>query len=535
MNQRPRQRVAGRVEPSGALLSGFALVAGSPWAAAAFSSPTTTRRECNMSKHIDMTGASSGIGAVTARALDNGAIIATAALIIANRLVSRGATNGVDRIPLLESPRLAVGVNARRTARLLVTVWAQVIGAGLATLRHRVTHPMRPAVSDGPERLRRTLERLGPTFVKAGQLAASRPDLLPDAYRAQLATLRDHVRPLEPAIVANLLKGAYGPDLAAVFDDVSVKPIASGSIGQVHSGTIDGERLVAIKVRRPGVDRLVEADLSLLAIGARIIDKMLHSCRQFQLPRLVEEFAVVLREELDYNHEAQQAPIIAAELAGFPEVTVPEIVTRLSSDDVIVMDLIEGIPLTDLDAINAAGLDRHVLARIVLQTNLTMILFHDRFHADPHAGNYLALPDGRLGIVDFGQVGASHSSTRQQLLQLLGALIGGDPEGAAAALAEICRRPATDLTALGRDLAQLLQGLLTVTLGEISVAALLRGTLNLLRKHQLVLPAELALLVKAVFETEATAQKLDPGIQLGEVTNGFFPHPAATTTAVLVA
>jgi ubiquinone biosynthesis protein len=206
----------------------------------------------------------------------------------------------------------------------MVTVWAQVIGAGLSTLRHRVTHPMQPAVSDGPERLRRTLERLGPTFVKAGQLAASRPDLLPDSYRAELATLRDHVRPLDSAIVVNLLKGAYGPDLAAVFDDVSVKPIASGSIGQVHSGTIDEGRLVAIKVRRPGVDRLVEADLSLLASGARIIDTVLRPWRQFQLPRLVEEFAVVLREELDYHHEAQQAPIIAAELAGFPEVTVPE-------------------------------------------------------------------------------------------------------------------------------------------------------------------------------------------------------------------
>jgi ubiquinone biosynthesis protein len=492
-----------------------------------------------MGKSIVMTGASSGFGAVTARALDVGAIAVSAALMMANRFVaggaSTGATNGVDLIPPPGSPRLAVGVRARRTARLVVTVWAQVIGAGLSRLRHRVTHPMQPAVSDGPERLRRTLERLGPTFVKAGQLAASRPDLLPDAYRAELATLRDHVRPLEPAVVLNLLEGAYGPDLAAVFDDVSAKPIASGSIGQVHRGTIDEGRLVAIKVRRPGVDRLVEADLSLLASGARIIDKVLRSWRQFQLPRLVQEFAVVLREELDYRHEAQQAPIIAAELAGFPEVTVPEIVKDLSGDDVIVMDLIEGVPLTDLDAINAAGLDRHELARIVLRTNLTMILFDDRFHADPHAGNYLALPDGRLGILDFGQVGVSHSSTRQQLLQLLGALVAGEPEGAAAALVVICGRPAADLTALGSDLAQLLRGLFTVTLGEISVASLLRGTLNLLGKHQLVLPAELALLLKAVFESEATAQELDPGIQLSEVIDGFFARPAATTTAALVA
>jgi ubiquinone biosynthesis protein len=273
----------------------------------------------------------------------------------------------------------------------------------------------------------------------------------------------------------------------------------------------------------------------LLARGARIIDRALRSWRQFQLPRLVEEFAVVLREELDYHHEAQQAPIIAAELAGFPAVTVPEIVKDLSGDDVIVMDLIEGVPLTDLDAINAAGLDRHELARIVLQTNLTMILFDDRFHADPHAGNYLALPDGRLGIVDFGQVGVSHVSTRQQLQQLLGALVGGDPEGAAAALAVICDRPAADLTALGSDLAQLLRGLFAATLGEISIAPLLRGTLHLLRKHQLVLPAELALLVKAVFESEATAEELDPGIQLSEVIDGFFAHPAATTTAARVA
>jgi ubiquinone biosynthesis protein len=431
----------------------------------------------------------------------------------------------------MKADRSSFATRSRRLARLLMTVWAQLIGAGLSRVRHRLAHPRQPTVVDGPERLRRTLERLGPTFVKAGQLAASRPDLLPDGYRSELAMLRNHVRPLEPGVVANLLEGAYGPDLAAVFEGISVDPIASGSIGQVHSATIGEGRRVAIKVRRPGVDRLVEADLSLLASSARVIHKALRSSRQFQLPRLVEEFAVTLREELDYQHEAQQAPIIAAELSRFPEVTVPRVVKHLSGDHVIVMDLIEGVPLTDLDAINAAGLDRHELARIVLITNLTMILFDDRFHADPHAGNYLALPDGRLGLVDFGQVGISHPSTRQQLYELLGALVRSDPNAAAAALAVICGQPDADVAALGGDLAQLLSGLSTIGLGEISITSLLRGTLDLVRKYRLVLPAELALLVKAVFESEATAEELDPGIQLSEVIDAFFVHPAASLAA----
>jgi ubiquinone biosynthesis protein len=430
---------------------------------------------------------------------------------------------------------LRVGGLMGRGSRVLATVTFALIGAGLSAARRRTRHPRHPGPADGPVRLRRTLERLGPTFVKMGQLVASRPDLVPDGYREELGKLRDHVRPLRPAVVEGLLRRAYGPDLGLVFAAFSSEPIAAASIGQVHRATLRDGMRVAVKIRRPGVERVVSADVALLAVGVRMVDRTVRSWRRFQLPQLIDEFAAALHHELDYGLEAKQASMIAGQVAGLPEVRVPEILGALSGPDVIVMELIDGIPLTDLAAVDAAGLDRHELARAVLTTNLVMILFDDHFHADPHAGNYLALPDGGLGLVDFGQVGSSDQSTRQQLLELLGALVGGDATTAAAAVAAICERPDADLETLSRDLSTLLSGLSKATLGEVPVGRLLRGTLKLLRSNGLVLPANLTLLAKAVLESESTAQELDPGIQISDLVDGLLRPRRPSRLPTLVA
>lgn len=430
---------------------------------------------------------------------------------------------------------LVVGGLIGRGTRVFATVTLELIVAGLSVARRRTRHPRHPGPADGPVRLRRTLERLGPTFVKMGQLVASRPDLVPDGYREELGKLRDHVRPLRPAVVQGLLRRAYGPEPGLVFAAFSCEPIAAASIGQVHQATLlDGMR-VAVKIRRPGVERLVSADVALLAVGVRMVDRMVRSWRRFQLPQLLDEFAAALHRELDYRLEAEQASVIAAQVADLPEVRVPEIVGGLSGPDIIVMEFIDGIPLTDLAAVDAAGLDRHEMACAVLTTNLIMILFDDHFHADPHAGNYLARPDGSLGLVDFGQVGSSDRSTRQQLLGLLGALVSGDPTTAAAAVAAICERPDADLEQLVRDLATLLSGLSRATLGDVPVGRLLRGTLKLLRSNGLVLPANLALLAKAVLESESTAQELDPGIQITDLVNGLLQPRQPRQLPTLVA
>jgi len=364
--------------------------------------------------------------------------------------------------------------------------------------------------------LRETLEQLGPTFVKLGQFLSSRSDLIPPEFQVELASLRDHVPPLPTSAVrAGLARSLAPRHPSEVFADFSLAPLACASIGQVHRATLADGRAVAVKVRRPAIDRKVESDLALLGTIVRALGRRSRSVRQLGLANVYEDFAAMLRAEFDYEAEAANAVSIGSVFAANPGVVVPGIVGELTAPGLLVMDLVDGVTLADPRALTAAGVDRPAMAAAVVGAYLTMILGHDRFHADPHPGNLFALPGGQLGIVDFGEVGTVSPSTRGVVSGLLAALAAGDAAGVATSALAICRqtRP-VDADRLADDLHTLLAPLASGTLADVRLGWLIKGVMGILRRHGLQLPTDLGLLLKTVVECEATAKELDEGFEL---------------------
>jgi len=369
----------------------------------------------------------------------------------------------------------------------------------------------------GPARIRLMLEQLGPTFIKLGQLLAGRPELLPSAYRTELTRLRDATAPLPGVIVLRLLSQAYDQPLDSIFAGVSLQPVASGSIGQVHRATLVDGRSVAVKIQRPDAARTIETDLRTLGSVVRTADRFIPPVRRLALMALVDEFTEALRAELDYGLEATHTAEVARRLRPLGWVTVPTMVPSLCRPGVLVMEFAEGIPLTDVEALDGAGIDRRQLASRVVAANLQLILFSDIFHADPHAGNYLAAPDGNLVVLDFGQIGHSTAQTRADLLQLVTSLVSGDAAQVARAVGSITQTDPEDIGGLGDDVARLVATLADQPLSEFRIGSVLRELISLLGRHHLAMPSGMTMLVKAVIECEATAEELSSEIRLSEL------------------
>ena len=230
------------------------------------------------------------------------------------------------------------------------------------------------------------------------------------------------------------------------------------------------------------------------------------------------DFAAVLRVELDYRLEANNADTIRAEFGAASEVVVPAVMDELTTSGLLVMDLVTGVPLADQTALTASGLDRTQLAGSVVRAYLTMVLSHESFHADPHPGNLFALADGRLAIVDYGEVGHVSAATRAVFSRLLVAVAVADPVGVADAVMAICHRTRpVDPTALGNDVNGLLAPMAGETLAGVRFGPLISGVMVILRRHGLQLPTDLGLLLKTVIECEATAREIDDGFELTTV------------------
>jgi ubiquinone biosynthesis protein len=382
--------------------------------------------------------------------------------------------------------------------------------------RHRLGRS-RPAGRSGPERIRLTLEGLGPTFVKLGQLLSGRPELLPSAYRTELTRLRDSAAPLPGVVILRLLSRAYEQPLDSIFSGVSLQPVASGSIGQVHRATLVTGQSVALKVQRPDAARTIEVDLRILRSVVRAADRFIPPVRRLALVALLDEFAEALEAELDYGLEATHTGDVARCLRPLEWVTVPTVMPFLCRSGVLVMEFAEGIPLTDRAALDRARIDRRQLASRVVAANLELILFSDIFQADPHAGNYLAAPDGKLVVLDFGQIGSSTAQTRADLLELLTSLVSGDAPRVALAVGSISRTDPEGIDGLGNDVARLVATLADQPLGEFRIGVVLRELVSLLGRHHLTMPSGMTMLLKAVIECEATAEELSSEIRLSEL------------------
>ena len=288
------------------------------------------------------------------------------------------------------------------------------------------------------EQVRLGLEELGPTFVKLGQLLSTRSDLIPPTLQHELSLLRDHGPTIPTEVVMTELHRNAGSPLSEVFAAFDDAPVACASVGQVHRATlVDGLR-VAVKIRRPGIRSQIEVDISVLAVLARFA-RLLPRIRGYDPAGVVDQFSRLFLAETDYTEEAGNIEAVGQVFTDDTAVSIPGVVSDLSAESLLVMEWIEGTPLTNAEALEAAEVDRTAMARAIVHAYAVMIVRSDRFHADPHPGNFIAMPDGRLGVVDFGEVGMVEPATRTALTRLLLAVVSRDRDALADAVLSISR------------------------------------------------------------------------------------------------
>lgn len=379
-------------------------------------------------------------------------------------------------------------------------------------------HDRREQPYSSPEHLRLALEQLGPTFIKLGQILSTRQDLLPESYRVELATLQDAAPTVPASTIVELVEHELGDSVSRIFSSFDVHPLASASLGQAHAATLRDGTAVVVKVRRPDVVEQVEQDLEILRNLAARASHRWEAAADYDLPGVAEEFGRTLRAELDYLEEGRNAERFATNFAGDDGIHIPRVYWDTTSSRVLTLERIRGIKISDVPALDAAGVDRSALAARSAGIAAKMIFEDGFFHADPHPGNLFVEPGGRIGLIDFGMVGHLDPPLRAHLGNLLVALARRNPRRVATALAEMTpARGAVDVAALSVDLAPVLDRYADRTLGELPVGALIRDIVTVLRRHHVQLPRQLALLLKMLVMTEGLCVQVDPDFQLTQV------------------
>lgn len=366
------------------------------------------------------------------------------------------------------------------------------------------------------ERMRLALEELGPTFVKLGQVMATRVDLFPPRWIAEFEKLHAQVPPVPFEALLPELERVLGCSPFAVFDDIDTRSYAAASIAQVHRARLKDGTPVVLKVRRPGVRAKIEADLRLLRHVADMIDAEMPEARRYRPVEIAAQFARSLEHELDFGTETRNIERFARNFAGDPHIVIPRIYPEWSSDLLLVQEHVAGIPATDAAAVEAAGLDRRLLAARGADAFLKMILIDGFFHADPHPGNVFYLPENRIVVIDFGMVGRLSPQRREQVVDLLAGLAQMDEGPMLDVLLGWAEEAVVDEAKLAADVNELVFEYEGVALKDLRIGTVIRQFAAILREHRIVLPADLSLMFKALITLEGLGRQYDREFRITE-------------------
>jgi ubiquinone biosynthesis protein len=362
-----------------------------------------------------------------------------------------------------------------------------------------------------PLQVRRALEELGPTFVKLGQILAGRADLFGPEWINELEKLHSRV----PAVPFDELRVQLAEDLGGepeeVFAWFDVEPLAAASIAQVHRAQLKDGTDVVVKVRRPGIRRVIDADLRLLERLVALAVREWPDLQPYRPVELVRQFGHSLRRELDLANECRQAERIAGNFSQQADIVIPKVYWEWTHERVNVQQFIAGIPGHALDRADSEGLDRKLLAQRGAQAVMKMIIEDGLFHADPHPGNVFYLGGNRIAFIDFGMVGRLSPQRRGELLKLMLGLVQRDAPAVSDVLIEWADGDSGAQEAtLGIDIDTFVDTYHGIPLAQLSLASMLADVTGILRKHRLMLPSDLALLIKAFVSVEGMGRNLDP-------------------------
>ena len=369
----------------------------------------------------------------------------------------------------------------------------------------------------GSERFRDLLQQLGPTYVKIGQMMASRADILPPDLIAELSKLQSDAAPFPWEEASQVILGELGKPPEELYASIDHEPFAAASTAQVHRAILHDGTVVAVKVQRPQIVAKTKADLGVITQLSEIAERRVDMARKVGVASMVREFAGGVLKELDYRNEAYHAKRLADNMARFPEITVPRIYDDLSGTRVITMEFITGIKISKVDALREAGFDTDALGSVFIRAVIKQILIDGFFHGDPHPGNLLADPaDKRLVFLDMGLVGQLNSTQRVNLLGLIYALKEVDiPAIADGFIALGTPGPQFDEAQFRSDVDRLARQYLIYG-GVTSVGGAISGFMGAVFSNGLRLDSSLTLAIKATIQAEETATILSPKVDLAD-------------------
>jgi ubiquinone biosynthesis protein len=380
-------------------------------------------------------------------------------------------------------------------------------------LMHSIS-PETDTDTDVYQRIRMVIEELGPTFVKLGQILSMRPDILPVPMIRELTKLQDAVGTISFDEVKQVLEQEFDTPLEKLFRSFDPKPLAAASLSQVHKAihpTLN--RVVAVKVRRPGIVKTVETDLSILEVLAEKIHNNMESMQVYDLPGIVAANRRTLLKEMDFSREGRYIQIAKSKIETNSDIVIPDVFTEYNTPKVLVTAFIKGTKITSHMDLPAE--ERKALAVSGMQSAVLQILEHGFYHADPHPGNMVITVDKRLCLMDWGMVGRLTPEERNDLLFFIRAAVDKDSRKLAQMVLSITTaRKSVNARQLEKDLMEIMDVYLSLPLKQIRVGSLLEDLVGVLKSHALRLPADMSIVIKALITVEGTARMLYPELDV---------------------
>ena len=403
----------------------------------------------------------------------------------------------------------------RRLWQTLVPIGLYLLGVGFDWLtgRLKAAEVARSRAKEAAD----LVASLGPAFIKAGQALSTRPDIVPPLLLEELAQLQDQLPGFDSALAMACIEEDLGAAVLDIYEQLDAEPISAASLGQVHKGVLKGGQAVAVKVQRPGLREQITLDLYIVRNIASWLNQNVGLIRS-DLVALIDELGKRVFEEMDYFNEAANAERFAELHAHNPRITVPRIYHQATSRRVLTMEWMEGVKLTNLEAVRGIGVDPDDMVNVGVNCSLQQLLEHGFFHADPHPGNLLAMADGRLAYIDFGMMDQLDQATKEGLVDAVVHLINQDFTELGKDFVKLgFLTPDTDLGPIIPALKRVLGGALGASVGDFNFKTITDQFSELMYEYPFRVPAKFALIIRSLVTQEGLALSLNPEFKIVNV------------------
>ena len=365
--------------------------------------------------------------------------------------------------------------------------------------------------------LRRSFERLGPTFVKFGQLLSLRPDLVPREYSEEFEKLQDRVPPFSYLKVKSIIEDDLQKPLNKLFSSFDKKPLASASMAQVHRAVLKSGRKIVVKVQRPNLKEIIDTDLDILFHLAHTLEKHFSSIKNYHPVDVVKEFALWTRRELNFEIEGRNAALLREKLKGNKEIIIPKMYPAFSSKRVLTMDYVEGIKLSDISALDKYKLDRKKIVMNYVNSILEQALLHGLFHADPHPANIFVLKSGKLAFIDYGIVGELNPGDRKKVIRFITSVHEKDSNKSMDIIISLAKDISkANLPAFKTETRIILEEVYKSSIEEKSIGKALYEIIGKGAQYGVIFDSNHVLMAKSLFQAEGLAMRLYPQFKISD-------------------